>query len=241
MWESEYEEYYSTSEEKDEYEKFWSETLPDRLSEYRSLWEQEIRWVSPENKEKIIKAWENIKCEVRTLDSWARDIHLRFWKYGWTDIWFTEYPLNSSNVLGEYLQKEANPITWWYSDNINLAWIEWPNPDYWEDYKVKKYLGNNDIPTIEWVRSVLNILGNFVGLHEERDQIALIMYLTGMEWTYWLWEWEVEDLFSSEKYTWYRAFIVCNPEVRGFGDYFYEEDNDSLNGKLFSIRWFHIK
>ena len=91
------------------------------------------------------------------------------------------------------------------------------------------------------MRSVLNILGNFVGLHEEREQIALMMYLTGMEWTYWLWEGEVEDLFSSKEYNWNRTFIVCNPNVRGFGDYFYEEDNVALNGKLFSIRWTHMK
>lgn len=242
MWEAEYEAYYSTNGENDESEGTLIESLPDRLSEYRSLWKQKIRWVSPETKEKIIKAAENIKCEVKTLENWARDIHLQFWKHWWTNLYFTEYPLNSSNVLWKYAKKGANPITWWYSTNVNLAWIEWPNPDDWEDYKIKEYLNyENKIPTIEWIRSVFNILWNFVGLHEEREQIALMMYLTGMEWIYWLWEWEVEELFSSKEYSWHRTFIVCDPNVRGFGDYFYEEDNTDLNGKLFSIRWSHIR
>lgn len=246
MGEEEYEEYYNDdSDEKREYEEFWKEPLPEWLSEYRLLREQKIRWVSPEAKEKIKNAAENIKCEVELLENWAREVHLKFWKHWWTDLYFTEYLLDSEKVLEEYAEKEPNPITWGESINVNLAWIEWPNPDNWEDYKVRGYYAwwkkQPKVPTNEGVRSVLNILWNFAELHEERDQIALMMYLTGMEWTYWLEEWYETDLLSSKEYTWNRVFMVCEPDARGFWYYFYESGNNCLNGKLFSIDWLLYK
>ena len=236
MWEEEYDEYYATSDEKAEDDEFWVETLPDWLSEYRNLWKQKIRWISPEAKEKIIKAWESIKCEFDDLKNWWRMVTLMFGKH-WSKMMFSEFPLNADNVLEEYSEKEPNPVTWGESINVNLAWIKWPNLDNWEDYKVRSYIGNYWMPTIEWVRSTLYILWKYAGLYEEREQIALMMYLTGMEWTYWLEEWDATDLVSSKKYTWHRTFLVCDPNVRGFGDYFYEDGNNALNGKLFYINW----
>ena len=246
MDEEEYEEYYNDdSDGKREYEEFWKEPLPERLSEYRSLREQRIRWVSPESKEKIKNAAENIKCEVELYDNWARRVHLKFWKHWCTDLYFTEYLLDSEKVLGEYMEKEPDSITWGESINVNLAWIEWPDPDNWEDYKVRNYYQRRTMPTNEWMRSVLNILWNYAGLHEERDQIALMMYLTGMEWKYWLAEGESVDLlsFSSEEGKRlhlredHRTYIACDSFARGFWDYFYEDGNSLLNAKLFSIDW----
>lgn len=246
MGEEEYEEYYNDdSDEKREYEEFWKEPLPERLSEYRSLREQRIRWVSPESKEKIKNAAENIKCEVEMYDNWARRVHLKFWKHWCTDLYFTEYLLDPEKVLWDYSENEPNPITWGESINVNLAWIEWPDPDNWEDYKVRNYYQRRTMPTNEWMRSVLNILWNYAGLHEERDQIALMMYLTGMEWKYWLAEGESVDLlsFSSEEGKRlhlredHRTYIACDSSARGFWDYFYEDGNSCLNAKLFSIDW----
>ena len=76
------------------------------------------------------------------------------------------------------------------------------------------------IPKIEEMKTLLRELWKQANLSEERDQIAMLMYLTGIYWYYWLSMWDDEKSWSEH----WRSKLYCNDDTRGFicSDNFYD-------------------
>ena len=72
----------------------------------------------------------------------------------------------------------------------------WDNTEWWKNQKLKEYV---KIKETEWlhiaklreIEKLLDILGNMANINNEQDKIAMLMYLTWIDWTYWLSEWKL--------------------------------------------------
>ena len=99
-------------------------------------------------------------------------------------------------------------------DYVRLRWMRWDNVDDWENKKLADYVKEKQkewlhIPSENEMKKLLAELGKQINSDELSDQIAMLMYLTGMAWRYWL------SMRGSDA----RSSLRCNNNRRKFYDY----------------------
>jgi len=188
---------------------------PQSLLDYRQAWKEKIENINNGSKEKIIKAAKNIPVKVKIDDDGSRLLEFKLWG-------------RTRKILDPKLEKYSESFrpNWGYADSINrlydynyvtLIWMWW-NVDKWGNEKLRDYVQQKqqewlDIATEEQIKEILSALWEKTKLDKPQDQIAMFMYLTWMDWSYWL---------KNTSLRW-RSMLGCNVRSRGF----YSSDADS--------------
>ena len=194
--------------------------IPEELKEYREKWKEKIENISDESKEKIIKAAENIEVKVDVDSDWSRLVEFKL--RGKTCKILD--PRLEDHTDDEYRGNcEYTCVT---RDEVKLWWMKWDNVDEWENEKLKAYVKKKEsewlhIPKIEEMEDLLGELWKQSDLTDQKDQIAMLMYLTGIYWDYWL-SMETENS---------RSGLCCTADYR----YFYCRDDYSFYASLCMI------
>lgn len=162
--------------------------IPDDLKNYRKAWENAMFSISEENKEKIIKTVDKISVKI---DEDLDGSRLVEFKLG-DKMYKILDPKLENHTDGEYRHRVSyNSITEVNRDAVKFNWMRWDNVDDWENQKLKEYVKEKQgewlhIPEIWEMWDLLEELWKKAGLDSRGDQIAMLMYLSGMDWTYWL-------------------------------------------------------
>ena len=95
----------------------------------------------------------------------------------------------------------------------------WDNVNEWKNEKLKEYVKKKErewlhIPKIEEMKDLLGELWKQSDLTDQKDQIAMLMYLTGIYWDYWLSMWDDEKSWSENS----RSILDCVDDIRYFGN-----------------------
>jgi hypothetical protein len=86
---------------------------------------------------------------------------------------------------------------------VDLDWMRWDNPDWWLNRKLAEYLKEKES---EWFKIpwkefdvLLSELGEVSGFDKTGDRLLLLIYLTWMDWDYWLsMSWEYRSKLKCE-------------------------------------------
>lgn len=160
------------------------------ISEYRKVWKDKIQ-IDPLVKEKILSAVKNIPLTVKQDDNGNVFIDMEIWDY------FCEF----EDINLEKESDERHIGKWWD------MWDEWPWLWYKVDFhsipkkdlttwvnniKLAEYVYNQmkekwlSIPDEETQKTILDELWKIADLDEDSEKIAMWMYLTWINWEYWL-------------------------------------------------------
>ena len=164
--------------------------IPQWLKDYREARENNIRNLD-EGKKKIIEAVKKIELKAKEEKDWSRLIEFRIW-----NRWHKILDVNLENHTDEnYKYSEPNyeysgrDITGKYYAGVTFPWMVWDVND-WENKELQWYVKQK---MKEWLHlwseyemneEILWELWCETGLKAEGDLIAMLMYLTGMEWWY---------------------------------------------------------
>lgn len=103
---------------------------------------------------------------------------------------------------------------------VKLWWMRWDNVKRRKNKELSKYVQQKEaqwlhIAKIEEIKTLLYELWKEADLDEEADQIAMLMYLTWMDWIYWLCMWDNESSGSKSS----RSALRCSAYYRRFSYY----------------------
>ena len=106
----------------------------------------------------------------------------------------------------------------------------WDNVDEWRNKKLKEYVKEKQrewlhIPKIEEMEGLLSELWGEADLSFKQDQIAMLMYLSGMAWWYWLSMWADKRSWSEDT----RSRITCSNKYREIS---WINDTDTISANL---------
>lgn len=163
-----------------------------KIKKYHKKWESRIKFIDDDAKERIIEAAKIIPIEIR--DDWEWNTIFEI------NLWWEKY---SIKVVNTKKHAEPDPTYWWgksphrkYSKEIYGDHIRWKDINKWRDKKIATYIKKQEEkwfvrPSKEMVRDLLQKLWEKANLNKDSDEIAMLMYLLGIEWDYWLLqEWE---------------------------------------------------
>ncbi len=199
--------------------------IPQELKDFREKWEERIEGIDDESKEKIIKAAEKIPVKVETESDGSRLIEFKLWWKRWKIL---DPKLNSHSDDEYKYNPDYNSITH-IDDTVKLWWMRWNDVNQWKNKKLANYVKQKEkqwlhIAKIEEMKDILAELWENAGLDDENDQIAMLMYLTGMDWWYWLSMWDDKKSWSQDS----RSLLDCNDTYRGFDCFSSDDINASL-------------
>ena len=186
--------------------------IPEDLKNYRDAWEKRIVWVNDESKEKIKKAAEQIPLKIEKDSDWSNLIELK--------LWSKTYKILDPNLENhsdyEYMLYHICPITRNEKCTVFSWWMRWDEEDKWENQALKKYVKQQQwkwlhIAKIEEMSGLLDNLWEVAWLTSKSEKVAALMYLTWMDWDYWLSMWNNENSDSKARS---RSQLCC-------GDYYY--------------------
>ena len=220
-------------EERDEEERRREEEekkreIPQELKDFREKWKERIGLIDENVKKTIIEITKEIPVKVETYSDWSRLIEFKLWDK-------TRKILEPK--LEEYSEGFRAHLDEWYYDSINriydynyvtLNWMRWDVAD-WENEKLRNYVNIKKdewfyIATKKQIKEILTALWKKAQLDEEKDQIAMFMYLTWMDWWYWL-----KDITTASSGSHDRFY--CN----NVAHYFYGGHADDNFASLFFI------
>ncbi len=220
------------SEDQTEWTKEKSVKIPQKLSDYRKAWKEKLKTLDDDVKERIIKAVDKIPVKVETDNDWSRLIEFELGGKTWRIL---DPRLKIYTDKYKSIDQGYDLITGAYIDcyYVKLPWMttSWDgemldnNLDKYVKEKEKEWL---NIATLEDMQELLRELWEEADLDNESslkywwsdarsNQIAMLMYLTGMDWDYWLEE-EYEHNFH---------FLVCSRDSRYI--LIAEYENDAAN------------
>ena len=170
----------------------WQEKLdvsnvPWWLKDYREVWEKKMKFLSDEKKEAIIEAAKTIELDAeKEREDGSRLIKFKIdgKLYRILDVDLKTHTDERYAILGKW------DVTWRRKTEVKLWWMRWNNIDMWKNGKLKTYIKRERDK--EWLhlwdeadlKNLLSKLWERAGLSDKWDQIAMLMYLTGMEWRY---------------------------------------------------------
>lgn len=215
--------------------------IPQELQYYREAWERNINVIGKiglGNMKKIKAAVDSLPVSVNKQTDWSMMIEFT--------IWDKKYKILNSN-LSKYTDEHYKSsylcnITLEEKSDVKWIWMRWDDVDKRENEKLKTYVKKQQskwfhIVEVEEMLSILNELWRYAKLTEPRAEVAMLMYLTGMEWNYKLNVWDCKKEERKDKpqsYTMYWlscSAIDWNPlDIYSYssdGDYpdFYYADN----------------
>lgn len=172
--------------------------IPQELKDYREAWKNKKRFIDNEAKEKIIKVVDKIPVKVEIDSDGSRLVEFKLWNKTYK-ILDPRLKIHSDD---EYFRDAEYIFITKRNEWVELSWMWWDDVDAWENQKLKKYVKEKQrkwlyIPKIEEMENILAELWEVAELDKESDQIAMLMYLTWMDWDYWLsMEWFRDSRFS---------------------------------------------
>ena len=210
----------------DNAEELESGEIPQDLKDFREAWEEKIS--GDGSKEKIIKAAKNIPVKVETESDGSRLIEFELWnkRYKILD------PKLKTHSDDEYFANSEFLFIRKKNEWVELWWMRWDDVTKWKNKKLANYVKQKEkqwlhIPKIEEMKAILTEIWESAGLDGESDQMAMLMYLTWMDWWYWLSMWDDETSGSQDS----RSGLNCN----GDGSYFDYYGNDHYLASLCMI------
>lgn len=185
--------------------------IPQDLKDFREAWEERIIG----SKEKIIKTAENIPVKVETESDGSRLIEFKLWNKTYKIL----DPKLKTHSDDEYKCNSNYDSINHIDDTMSLRWMRWDDVEKWENKKLKEYVKEKQwewlhIAKIEEMRDLLNELWKEANLKDESDKIAMLMYLTWMDWWYRLSMWNHKHSNSQESS---RSVLGCTGDNRDFG------------------------
>ena len=195
-----------TEEEKKKWE------IPQELKDFRKKWEEKI--ILDEDKKKvIIEAAKSIPVKVETESDGSRLIEFKLWWKRWKIL----DPKLKTHSDDEYKYNPNYHSIIHIDDAVLLGWMKWDDVTKWKNKKLADYVQEKEkqwlhIAKIEEMKEILAELGKKANLEDESDKIAMLMYLTGMDWWYWLSMWDDETSGSQDS----RSRLRCRDPDRNF-------------------------
>jgi len=197
-------------------------TISQDLKVFREKRKEKMKGIGYEEKNQIIKMADKIPVSIYERPDWTKIIKIEvLWK-----SYKLCFPSIGKNT-DWYVWKKKQPISFKETEEIDKTAISWDDPKWWLDKKLAEYLEDfNDewfkIPNLDDIHFLLNDLWKEAWLCHRTDQIAMLMYLTGMEWEYYLTNWKKflnETVWNWEKYTkLFRYKLNYNESVRMITD-----------------------
>ena len=197
--------------------------IPQELEDFRKKWEEKIKWIDDKSKEKIVEAAETIPVKVETESDGSRLIEFKLWNKTWKIL----DPKLKTHSDDEYFVNKEYTFIRERDEWVKLWWMMWDDVSNWENKKLAKYVKEKEkewlhIAKIEEMKAILTEIWESAGLDGESDQIAMLMYLTGMDWWYWLSMWDNESSGSPNS----RSELHCHGNNRWFSC---DNDDDSVS------------
>lgn len=195
--------------------------IPQELRAYREAWKESIiRFYGTEARNRIINAAKEISVKMETDSDGSKLVEFKLWSKTYKIL----NPKLKTHSDDEYKYKYN--IDDDYTEVI-LWWMELDNVDEWKNKKLKEYVKQKQaqwlhIPKVEEINLLLNELGQIAWLRSKGDKIAMLMYLVGMHWSYWLSMWDHENSGSSHS----RSLLRCLDDNRRL-DYAHSARTDS--------------
>jgi len=156
------------------------------------------RYYKEKNFEKIINATDLFDCKRETDSEWSKITTIK--------VWNNIYKLMESNLSNHSDDKYKSVvrsccenISDFMRCEVDLDGMRWDNPDEWNNKKLSDYIKEKkslwfEIPSCDEFNELLKNLWGIAWLENFRDQLLLLMYLTWLDWGYWLsMDWKYRD------------------------------------------------
>lgn len=176
-------------------EKEEKERILEEMKNYREAWREKIEGISYVNKEKIIKATKKIPVKIEKDSDGSRLIEFKLWDKTYKIL---------DPKLKTHTDDEYSYSTNWnksdeYDELVEWRWMIGDDINQRENQKLKEYVHEKMEKWLHvvgrWdVYLILQELGKLADISEESDQMAMLMYLTCMDWKYYLKPWDKELL-----------------------------------------------
>lgn len=159
--------------------------IPHELKDYREAWER--CFVDWDIKDKIIAAANKIPVKMEKDSDGSRLVEFKLWN----KIYKILDPVLENHTDDVYrLHRDFYAVTKVDRDEVTLWWMVWDDVNNWKNQKLKSYVKQKQlqwlyIPTREEIDKLLDELWEETWLTGSL-QSALLMYLTGMDWCYWI-------------------------------------------------------
>ena len=121
-------------------------------------------------------------------------------------VWDKTYELIDSNLTNHTDAEFKYLVTLSYENisdfkrvEVCLDWMRWENPESWANKRFSDYIKEKSsqwfsIPSVEVFHELLDDLWEETWLERFQDKLLLLMYLTWLDWEYWLsMDWEYRD------------------------------------------------
>lgn len=201
LWEE-----FDEEERRREEEEIKNWEVPQELKDYRAAWKEKIG-LDEEKKQRIIDASEKIPVNVIIDADWSRLIEFKLWnkRYKILEPKLEMYTDDKYRYHHNY-----DSITHIDRDVVKLQWMWWDNIWKWKNQALKKYVKDNQkkwlhIAKIEEIKQMLQELWKEANLNNKKDEIAMLMYLTGLDWFYWLSMWDYKRSWGNKS----RSALEC--------------------------------
>lgn len=194
--------------------------IPQELKDYRKAWKEKMYnsssmdHVSDVIKERIVTAAEKIKVKINRESDGSRLIEF---KLRWKE-WKILDPKLKTHSENEYKSNHNYDSITHVDDLVKLWWMWWDNVEQWKNKKLAEYVKEKQwewlhVAKVEEIKQILSELWEKSYLYYQEDQIAMLMYLTWMDWQYRLSMWDNEKSNSQANA---RSFLHCNANIRDF-------------------------
>lgn len=205
--------------------------LPQGLKEYRWAWEENMD-LDQNKKERIKNEVEKIPVRLDVDSDGSRLVEFQLNNKTYKIL---DPKLNNHTDDGYGIHAKYNSITQIDKYFVTLRWMMWDNVNEWKNQKLKQYVKKKQkewlhIPKIEEMKTLLEELWKTAWLTNEMDQVAMFMYLTWMDGSYWLAT--GDDKTSGNKNL--RSRLDCDDASDGDGC-FYCSDEEDYDASLLMI------
>jgi hypothetical protein len=159
--------------------------VPQPLQSFRKTWKEEIKIIYETTKSKIEEAAKSIPVRVETEKDGSRLIEFKLW---WKKRKILDPKLKTHSDENYFYGEEWISITK-RDERVKLWWMMWDDVDSWSNKELAKYVKEKQqewlhIPSETEIKKLLEELGKEINSSKLPDQIAILMYLTGMDWDY---------------------------------------------------------
>lgn len=174
----------------------YKEIEDEQLIKYRKNFIK--RYYKEENFEKIINAIDLFDCKRETDSEWSKITTIK--------VWNNIYKLMEPNLSNHIDDRYGSTASSWYENisdfrrcEVQLDGMRWDNLDGWKNKKLSEYIKEMKslwflIPSCGEFKELLKKLWEMAWLEKFKDQLLLLMYLTWLDWEYWLsMNWEYRD------------------------------------------------
>ena len=194
------------------------------LKEYRDLWKRNIKNISDDSKKKIIRAVDSIPIKVEVDRDGSRLIEFKLWNKTYKIL----DPRLEKHTDDEYRRHlKWSSVTEIDKDYVKIWWMRGDNVEEWKNEKLKEYVKGKQrewlhISKKQEMHRLIHDLWSMADLWQTTDNIAMLMYLTWLDWYYRL------DMSDEYEPSYYRSEFACLDSARHFHYGGYEGDSSSL-------------